>query len=36
MFSLELFNRSYWQQDALLVARTGRENIQALVEASLK
>ena len=34
MLSLELFNRDYWKQDALLVARTGREKIQALVEAS--
>jgi len=32
MLSLELFNRTYWQQDALLVARTGREKIQALIE----
>jgi sugar phosphate isomerase/epimerase len=32
MLSLELFNRDYWKQDALLVARTGREKIQALVE----
>jgi len=36
MLSLELFNRNYWQQDALTVARTGREKIQALVEASRK
>jgi sugar phosphate isomerase/epimerase len=34
MLSLELFNRDYWKQDALTVARTGREKIQALVEAS--
>ncbi|MGO9114307.1 MAG: sugar phosphate isomerase/epimerase family protein [Thermoguttaceae bacterium] len=32
MLSLELFNRDYWKQDALTVARTGREKIQALVE----
>ena len=31
MLSLELFNRNYWNQDALTVARTGREKIQALV-----
>ncbi len=30
--SLELFNRDYWKQDALTVARTGREKMQALVE----
>ena len=34
MLSLELFNRDYWRHDALTVARTGREKIQALVEAS--
>ena len=32
MLSLELFNRDYWKQDALTVARTGREKIQALVQ----
>lgn len=32
MLSLELFNRDYWKQDALTVARTGREKMQALVE----
>ena len=32
MLSLELFNRGYWKQDALTVARTGREKIQALVK----
>jgi len=32
--SLELFNRDYWKQDALTVARTGREKMQALVESS--
>jgi 2-keto-myo-inositol isomerase len=32
--SLEIFNREYWKQDALAVARTGREKIQSLVEAS--
>jgi sugar phosphate isomerase/epimerase len=35
MLSLELFNRDYWKQDALSVARTGREKIQALVERAL-
>ena len=30
--SLELFNRDYWKQDALKVARTGREKIQAMVQ----
>ena len=29
--SLELFNRQYWEQDALTVARTGLEKIQAVV-----
>ena len=32
LLSLELFNRDYWKQDALTVARTGREKIQALVQ----
>jgi 2-keto-myo-inositol isomerase len=31
MLSLELFNRGYWKQDALTVARTGREKMQAVV-----
>ena len=31
MLSLELFNRSYWAQDALTVARTGLEKLQAVV-----
>ena len=35
MLSLELFNQHYWKQDALTVARTGREKIQALVKSSL-
>lgn len=30
--SLELFNRDYWKQDALLVARTGLEKMKAVVE----
>jgi 2-keto-myo-inositol isomerase len=29
--SLELFNRDYWKQDALLVARTGLEKMRAVV-----
>jgi len=29
-FSLELFNRDYWQQDALVVARTGLEKMRAV------
>ncbi|MFN0197498.1 MAG: sugar phosphate isomerase/epimerase family protein [Planctomycetaceae bacterium] len=32
-FSLELFNRDYWQQDALTVAKTGLEKMQASVAA---
>jgi 2-keto-myo-inositol isomerase len=35
LLSLELFNRAYWSQDALTVARTGREKIQALVQRAL-
>lgn len=31
IFSLELFNRAYWQQDPLLVARTGLEKMKAVV-----
>ncbi|MFN0197495.1 MAG: hypothetical protein ACKVT0_12185 [Planctomycetaceae bacterium] len=30
--SLELFNRDYWQQDALTVSKTGLEKMQASVE----
>lgn len=30
--SLELFNRQYWQQDALVVARTGLDKMRAVVE----
>jgi len=36
MLSLELFNRDYWKQDALLVAKTGLEKMKALVKASLE
>jgi sugar phosphate isomerase/epimerase len=32
--SLELFNRDYWQQDALTVAKTGLEKMQAAVAAA--
>jgi sugar phosphate isomerase/epimerase len=32
LLSLELFNQNYWHQDPLVVARTGREKIQALVQ----
>jgi sugar phosphate isomerase/epimerase len=32
MLSLELFNRKYWTQDALTVARTGFEKMNALVQ----
>jgi sugar phosphate isomerase/epimerase len=33
--SLELFNPTYWQQDALTVARTGLEKMRAAVAAAL-
>ena len=32
MLSLELFNRKYWTQDPLTVARTGFEKMNALVK----
>ncbi|HEX4129694.1 MAG TPA: sugar phosphate isomerase/epimerase [Pirellulales bacterium] len=35
MLSLELFNKSYWQQDALTVARTGLEKTRAAVQKAL-
>jgi 2-keto-myo-inositol isomerase len=35
MLSLELFNRDYWKQDALLVARTGLEKTRAAVQKAL-
>ena len=35
MLSLELFNRDYWRQDALTVARTGLEKMKAVVRKSL-
>jgi sugar phosphate isomerase/epimerase len=35
VLSLELFNREYWKQDALQVARTGLEKIRAAVQKSL-
>jgi hypothetical protein len=31
MLSLELFNRDYWKQDALEVARTGLQKMRAVV-----
>ncbi|HEV3263001.1 MAG TPA: sugar phosphate isomerase/epimerase family protein [Gemmataceae bacterium] len=34
MLSLELFNRDYWKQDPLVVARTGLEKMRSLVRAS--
>jgi sugar phosphate isomerase/epimerase len=34
--SLELFNRDYWNQDALLVARTGLEKMRAQVRKALE
>jgi 2-keto-myo-inositol isomerase len=33
MLSLELFNREYWRQDALTVARRGFEKMKALIQA---
>lgn len=35
MLSLELFNREYWKQDPLTVARTGLEKMRAVVRSSL-
>ena len=34
-FSLELFNRKYWEQDPLTVARTGLEKMKQVVAAAL-
>jgi hypothetical protein len=34
MLSLELFNRQYWKQDPLAVARTGLEKMQEVIRAS--
>jgi len=36
VLSLELFNRTYWKQDALAVARTGLEKMRAVARASLQ
>ncbi|MEO6314879.1 MAG: sugar phosphate isomerase/epimerase family protein [Chitinophagaceae bacterium] len=36
VLSLELFNKTYWNQDALLVARTGLKKMQALVNAAMQ
>lgn len=35
MLSLELFNRDYWRQDALAIAKTGLEKLRAAVRAAL-
>jgi 2-keto-myo-inositol isomerase len=35
VLSLELFNREYWKQDPLAVARTGLEKMKAVAKASL-
>jgi 2-keto-myo-inositol isomerase len=35
MLSLELFNRDYWRQDALAIAKAGLEKLRAAVRASL-
>ncbi len=35
MLSLELFNRDYWKQDAVSVARTGLEKMRAVVRSSV-
>ncbi|MFL5339166.1 MAG: sugar phosphate isomerase/epimerase family protein [Gemmataceae bacterium] len=34
ILSLELFNRDYWKQDAMLVAKTGLEKMKAIVAAA--
>jgi sugar phosphate isomerase/epimerase len=36
VLSLELFNRDYWKQDALTVARTGLEKMKAVANSSLE
>jgi len=36
VLSLELFNRDYWKQDALTVARTGLEKMRAVARRSLQ
>ena len=36
MLSLELFNKDYWQQDPLTVARTGLEKTRAAVQSSFE
>jgi sugar phosphate isomerase/epimerase len=35
MLSLELFNKAYWREDALTVARTGLEKLKRVVESSV-
>ncbi len=36
ILSLELFNRSYWEQDTLKVAKTGLKKMKAVVKAAMK
>jgi sugar phosphate isomerase/epimerase len=36
MLSLELFNRDYWKQDSLAVAKTGLEKMKAVVRAAFE
>jgi 2-keto-myo-inositol isomerase len=35
-FSLELFNRDYWKQDAMVVAKTGLEKMKRVVAAAME
>ncbi|MCB0631669.1 MAG: sugar phosphate isomerase/epimerase, partial [Lewinella sp.] len=36
VLSLELFNRSYWEQDAMKVAKTGLKKMKEVVKEALK
>jgi 2-keto-myo-inositol isomerase len=36
VLSLELFNRDYWQKDALVIARTGLDKMRAVVKSALE
>jgi sugar phosphate isomerase/epimerase len=36
VLSLELFNRDYWKQDPMIVARTGLEKMRAVAQSSLE
>jgi sugar phosphate isomerase/epimerase len=36
ILSLELFNKTYWEQDAMLVAKTGLQKMKSLVNMSMK